>query len=105
MATASATFFRQLGGTAGVAVFLSVQFSRVGGSILSQLEQVAADGGLARSVPEGLATPALQQDHDAYGIVRALTDPSTGAPLVAHPFEQGYALSMSEIYLVAGVLA
>ncbi|WP_440221347.1 MDR family MFS transporter [Dietzia sp. MNB45] len=122
VATASATFFRQLGGTAGVAVFLSILFSRVGGSISSELEQAAADGSLARGVREGLADPVLRQDPDAYGIVRALADPTTGAgaletvtkdssvinrlpELVAHPFEQGYALSMSEIYLVAGVLA
>nr|WP_313313281.1 MDR family MFS transporter [Dietzia maris] len=122
VATASATFFRQLGGTAGVAVFLSILFSRVGGSISSELEQAAADGSLARGVREGLADPVLRQDPDAYGIVRALADPTTGAgaletvtkdssvinrlpELVAHPFEQGYALSMSEIYLVAGILA
>ncbi|MFJ5871287.1 MDR family MFS transporter [Dietzia maris] len=122
VATASATFFRQLGGTAGVAVFLSILFSRVGGSISSELEQAAADGSLARGVREGLTDPVLRQDPDAYGIVRALADPTTGAgaletvtkdssvinrlpELVAHPFEQGYALSMSEIYLVAGVLA
>ncbi|MDV6300407.1 MDR family MFS transporter [Dietzia maris] len=122
VATASATFFRQLGGTAGVAVFLSILFSRVGGSISGELKQAAADGSLARGVQEGLADPALRQDPDAYGIVRALADPTTGAgaletvtkdssvinrlpELVAHPFEQGYALSMSEIYLVAGILA
>lgn len=122
VATASATFFRQLGGTAGVAVFLSILFSRVGGSISGELEQAAADGSLARGVQEGLADPALRQDPYAYGIVRALADPTTGAgaletvtkdssvinrlpELVAHPFEQGYALSMSEIYLVAGILA
>lgn len=122
VATASATFFRQLGGTAGVAVFLSILFSRVGGSISDELERAGADGTLARGIRDGLADPALQQDPAAYGIVRALADPSTGAgaletvtkdssvinrlpDLVAHPFEQGYALSMSEIYLVAGILA
>ena len=32
VATASATFFRQMGGTIGVAVFLSVLFSSMGGN-------------------------------------------------------------------------
>ncbi|MBC7296088.1 MAG: MFS transporter [Dietzia sp.] len=122
VATASATFFRQLGGTAGVAVFLSILFSRVGGSITSELQQAGADGTLARGVQEGLADPALRADPEALGIVQALADPASGAgaletvtkdssvinrlpELVAHPFEQGYALSMSEIYLVAGILA
>lgn len=122
VATASATFFRQLGGTAGVAVFLSILFSRVGGSITSELELAGADGSLARGVQEGLADPVLRADPEALGIVQALADPVSGAgaletvtkdssvinrlpELVAHPFEQGYALSMSEIYLVAGILA
>ncbi|MFL0580257.1 MDR family MFS transporter [Dietzia sp. 179-F 9C3 NHS] len=122
VATSSATFFRQVGGTAGVAVFLSILFSRVGDSIRGQLETAAADGSLAVGIREGLADPALQQDPAALGILRGLADPATGTAalesvtkdssvinrlpeLVAHPFEQGYALSMSEIYLVAGVLA
>lgn len=122
VATSSATFFRQVGGTAGVAVFLSILFSRVGDSIRGQLETATADGSLAAGVREGLADPALQQDPAALGILRGLADPATGTAalesvtkdssvinrlpeLVAHPFEQGYALSMSEIYLVAGILA
>ena len=35
VATASATFFRQIGGTAGTAIFLSVLFSTVGDKITS----------------------------------------------------------------------
>lgn len=122
VATASATFFRQLGGTVGVAVFLSILFSRVGGAITTQLEEATANGSLARGIQDGLADPALRQDPQAYGIVQALADPATGAgalesitkdssvinrlpQLVAYPFEQGFALSMSEIYLVAGILA
>lgn len=122
VATASATFFRQLGGTAGVAIFLSLLFSRVGDSILGQLEMAGADGSLARGVREGLTDPTLRQDPAASGIVDALADPPIGAgvldtvtkdssviqrlpDLIAHPFEQGYALAMSDLYLVAGVFA
>lgn len=122
VATASATFFRQLGGTAGVAVFLSILFSRVGGSITDQLTIAGDDGSLARGVQEAMTDPSVQQDPQARAIVDALADPSAGLgalksvtedssvinqlpPLLAHPFEQGYALSMSEIYLVAGILA
>ncbi|MBB1026253.1 MFS transporter, partial [Dietzia sp. DQ11-38-2] len=79
VATASATFFRQLGGTAGVAVFLSILFSRVGGSIASELQKAGADGSLARGVQEGLADPALRADPEALGIVQALADPASGA--------------------------
>jgi len=74
VATSSATFFRQVGGTAGVAVFLSILFSRVGDSIRGQLETATADGSLAAGVREGLADPALQQDPAALGILRGLAD-------------------------------
>ncbi|MGX1858716.1 MDR family MFS transporter [Dietzia sp. NPDC055340] len=124
VATAAATFFRQLGGTAGVAVFLSILFSRVGGAIRDQLEIAEKNGSLARGIREGLADPSLRQDKEAYSILEALADPGGGAAAgaleaatkdsavinrlpaaVAYPFEQGYALSMSSIYLVAGILA
>ena len=122
VATASATFFRQLGGTAGVAVFLSILFSRVGGKITEQLELATNDGTLARGIQEAMTDPSVQQNPQAKAIVDALADPSAGAgalasvtedssvinklpALIAHPFEQGYALSMSEIYLVAGIIA
>lgn len=122
VATASATFFRQLGGTAGVAVFLSILFSRVGGKITDQLQIATDDGTLARGLHEAMSDPTVRQDPQAASVVDALADPASapGAlksvtedssvinhlpPLLAHPFEQGFALSMSEIYLVAGILA
>ncbi len=122
VATSSATFFRQLGGTVGVAVFLSILFSRVGDSIKDQLEIATANGSLAAGIRDGLTDPALRQDEGALAVVRGLSDPaSAGDALssvtkdssvinrlpeaVAYPFEQGFALSMSEIYLVAGILA
>src|SRR3954464_10615167 len=48
VATASATFFRQIGGTIGVAIFLSVLFGQVGGHIDTALESESR-------------TPAFQQ--------------------------------------------
>ena len=41
VATSSATFFRQIGGTLGVAVFLSILFSTVGGHIADEFEKAA----------------------------------------------------------------
>ena len=41
VATSSATFFRQIGGTLGVAVFLSILFSTVGGNIADEFEKAA----------------------------------------------------------------
>ena len=47
VATSSATFFRQIGGTLGVAVFLSVLFGTVGGNIEDAIREDVADRGVA----------------------------------------------------------
>lgn len=39
VATSSATFFRQMGGTLGTAVFLSVLFGTVAGNIAAQIQK------------------------------------------------------------------
>lgn len=122
VATSSATFFRQLGGTMGVAVFLSILFSTVGGKIKDQIATATADGSFAAGIRAGLADPALRTDDpQAYEVVKGLADPATGAQamagltkdssvidrlpeLVAHPFQQGFALAMDSIFLAAGCL-
>ena len=55
VATSSATFFRQLGGTLGVAVFLSLLFSTLGDNILNAFR--AAVPGIQRAAAVG-ADPA-----------------------------------------------
>ena len=51
VATSSATFFRQLGGTLGVAVFLSLLFSTLGGNIKTAFKTAAA--GIQQAASEG----------------------------------------------------
>ena len=70
VATSSATFFRQLGGTLGVAVFLSLLFSTLGDNIKTAFSdaapglQQAAAAGRSRTAPSttrcwpGCRTPA-----------------------------------------------
>ena len=53
VATSSATFFRQIGGTLGVAVFLSILFSTVGGNIADEFEKASQH----RGVPAGRRQP------------------------------------------------
>lgn len=57
VATSSATFFRQMGGTLGTAVFLSVLFGSVVGNISDEIARAAADPGSAFS--RALADPAV----------------------------------------------
>jgi EmrB/QacA subfamily drug resistance transporter len=104
VATSSATFFRQIGGTLGVAIFLSVLFSTVGGNIQDAIEAeaqtpqwqqaVAAGGGLDPSVV------AKVQDDSSFI--------DTLDPVFAHPFKVGFADSMDLVFTLAagvGVLA
>jgi EmrB/QacA subfamily drug resistance transporter len=104
VATSSATFFRQIGGTLGVAIFLSVLFSTVGGNIQDAIEAeaqtpqwqqaVAAGGGLDPSV--------VAKVQDDSSVIDTLD------PVFAHPFKVGFAESMDLVFMLAagvGVLA
>src|SRR6185295_6425853 len=60
VATASATFFRQMGGTLGTAVFLSILFSALPGRIVDSFRAAAADPAFTAALrdPAVLARPA-----------------------------------------------
>ena len=74
VATSSATFFRQIGGTLGTAVFLSVLFSTVGGKITDAFARAAQTPQFQAALkdPAVLANPANQQ------ILQALKSGGTG---------------------------
>ena len=113
VATSSATFFRQMGGTLGTAVFLSVLFSTVGGKIAAAFRTASA-------TPEfkaALADPAVRSNPANKPIFDMLA--GTGMPSIddssfiskldprlARPFTEGFANSMDLVFtLGAGVLA
>ena len=104
VATASATFFRQMGGTLGVAVFLSILFSTVGANISTALDE-------ASRTPEFQAAAQAQGGLDP-SIVAGIQDDSSVLErmpeVLAHPFRVGFAESMDTVFLAAsgvGVLA
>ena len=119
VATASATFFRQIGGTVGAAVFLSVLFSTVPNKISHAFTATASSpdfqAAIANPVPNDAANQAfissLQQaqgsgaSFDAGGQV--LTDSSfiqALDPRLARPFLLGFSDSMDLVFwLGAGV--
>lgn len=122
MATSAATFFRQMGGTLGVAGFLSILFGSVGGKIATQMSVAAADGSLQAGIAEGMASPEIQADPARRGIIEALADPSAGSEAletvtkdssvithlphgIAFPFEQGFAQAIADIFLFATPVA
>lgn len=117
VATASATFFRQLGGTLGTAIFLSIVFSTVTGNIADQFRTAAATPAFQAAVsdPAVRADPANQPVLAALsgggdgGAASVLTDSSFLQRIdqrLAQPFFAGFTDSMTLTFLiVAGVLA
>ncbi|RKS71384.1 EmrB/QacA subfamily drug resistance transporter [Motilibacter peucedani] len=102
VSTSAVTFFRQMGGTAGAAIFLSVLFSTVGGKIGSALSK-------AQQTPA--FTAALRDHPDQAKILRqsagggsSLDDTSFLKRLgttLAHPFKTGFADAMDNVFLAA----
>ena len=117
ISTAAATFFRQIGGTLGVAVFLSILFSQLAGNIVDEL-RAAADrpefrqavaAGLHSSNPADAALANGLAGNDPSAAQHVLTDSSIVqqlSPALARPFQDGFADSMSTVFLVVtGVAA
>jgi hypothetical protein len=104
VATSSATFFRQIGGTLGVAIFLSVLFSTVGGNIQEAIETESQTPAWQQAVAEGhgLDPSVVEKVQDDSSFIDRLH------PVIAHPFKVGFAESMDQVFLLAagvGVLA
>lgn len=104
VATSSATFFRQIGGTLGVAVFLSVLFSTVGGNIEDAIVAESQTPAWQQAVAEGheLDPATIEQIQEDSSFIETLP------PAFAHPFQVGFAESMDLVFLMAagvGVLA
>ncbi|APE32901.1 MFS transporter [Nocardia mangyaensis] len=116
VSTASATFFRQIGGTLGAAVFLSILFSLLTPNITEQLQSSANDPAYRQAIVQGaqsanpadaaLAKGLLANDTSAAGQV--LQDSSIIQqlnPELAKPFQVGFADSMSTVFLAAAGVA
>ncbi len=113
VATASATFFRQLGGTLGVAVFLSLLFSTLGDNIAQAFRSAAPALRQAAQAGQIPQTPVDKQ------VLAGLADPGAGggvfasvqndssvinrmSSVVSHPFKVGFSDSMSLVLLCGG---
>jgi hypothetical protein len=113
VATSSATFFRQMGGTLGVAVFLSVLFSTVGHNIGSAY----ASASKSSAFQAVASSPAVTSDPGNQPLLTILH----GQPLpssslndtsflkhadkrLAHPFFVGFSNSMDVIFLLAAAV-
>jgi hypothetical protein len=116
VATSSATFFRQMGGTLGTAVFLSVLFSTVGDKITAAFKASAGTPAFRAA----LSDPSLATDPNNAGVIKAIKSGAglpAGAlddtsflkhldPRLARPFLIGFSDSIDLVFLCGlGVLA
>lgn len=108
VATSSATFFRQLGGTLGVAIFLSLLFNSMPDKIGESLRAASGDPKfVAALAAQGVTSPAQGQEFLGGLAERMGTDSSflqTIDPVIARPFQQGFVDSTYLVYIVAGII-
>ncbi|MET0840193.1 MAG: MFS transporter, partial [Marmoricola sp.] len=115
VATSSATFFRQLGGTLGVAVFLSLLFSTLGKNIQDSfktavpgIQKAAAEGKIPHTTLNDQVLSGLQNPGQGGGVFKAVQDDSSIIgrmnPVIGHPFKVGFSDSMSLVLLCGGLV-
>ncbi|MFG1793945.1 MDR family MFS transporter [Nocardia sp. NPDC049149] len=114
--SAAATFFRQVGGTLGVAALLSTLFGLLPSKVTAALAAASTQPAYQQAVIAGLhsgnpAEVAFAQGlvrHDPAAIQRVLDDSSVIQqlnPTLAAPLQTGFADAMSTVYLAAAAIA
>ncbi|HMM95257.1 MDR family MFS transporter [Phycicoccus sp.] len=121
VATSTATTTRQLGGTIGTAIFLSILFSAVPGRIADAFKALRPTADFQAGVAAGLQAPAGSVDHQvASAIQQAASSGATPAassgvlsdssflahldPRLAKPFLIGFSDSMDLVFLVGSIV-
>ncbi|MEU0451943.1 DHA2 family efflux MFS transporter permease subunit [Streptomyces sp. NPDC006129] len=115
VASASSTFFRQMGGTAGTAVFTTLLFTHVPDKIADAFTSVAHTASFRAALrdPAVRANPAnrpvldMVQGHGSSGADQVLSDSSFIQkldPRLAVPFKMGFADSMHVVFLTAAAV-
>ncbi|MDO8106250.1 MDR family MFS transporter [Isoptericola sp. b441] len=112
-ATSSSLFFRQMGGTLGTAVFLSILFSTVGGRIKDAFATAAQDPSFQAVLQDKAVlnnpanAPVLQALQNPGSSTVSLNDSSFLSqinPKLAAPIIQGFSDSVSVVMLTAAVV-
>ncbi|MCM3921680.1 MFS transporter [Frankia sp. AiPs1] len=106
VATSSTTFFRQLGGTLGVAVFLSIVYSIVGSRITSAYTDArgtAAFDAAARSHPDQLKVLGSASSGGS-GSLNDTSFLSGLDPALTHPFKVGFTNAITLAFLVGAAV-
>ena len=115
MATSAATFFRQIGGTAGVAVFLSVLFGSLGDNIANAFKNAAGTTEFKAAIANALASGDATNRDFAQALVKGDTSALASVtsdsslisrldPVLAHPFKVGFSQSMDQVFLLGALV-
>jgi len=121
VATSSATFFRQMGGTLGVAVFLSLLFNSLPDKISSAFQSAAGNPAFLSAVQAAAQDPNSPSHATALALAQAQANPAAAAsisdslntdssflstldPAIARPFQEGYVASTQLVYIIGGVI-
>lgn len=116
--SASVMFFRQIGGSLGTAVFLSIMFATVAGNIATEFEKAAP----TPQFQETVADPAVLADPLNAAVIDVISSGSLdGAedagislddtsfiqqlnPVLAAPFEEGFAESITDVIFISAFI-
>jgi hypothetical protein len=90
VATSSVTFFRQMGGTIGVAAFLSILFTR----LPSDIGDAFKDAGLTQ----------VTGSVDLNSVLSDTSQISAAPPAVLEAFKVGFSNSIDAVFLVAAIV-
>ena len=115
VATSTATFTRQIGGTMGTAVFLSILFSTVPGNIADAMRRIAPTPEFQAALKDPANAEFAQQFAQAQqsgggaasasGVLKDSSFLTNLDPRLARPFLEGFSASMDLVFLVgAGVM-
>ena len=106
VATSSNTFFRQIGGTAGAAVFLSIAYSTAGGAIRTAYAAASPAPAFRAAAAQHpgqaellrLASSGSQSALNNTGFLARLS------PVLAQPFRQGFTSALDIAFLAAAAV-
>ncbi len=121
VATSSATFFRQMGGTLGVAVFLSLLFNSLPDKIKDAFASAASNASFLQAVQTAAQDPNSASHGVAVALAQAQSNPAAASsisdslnsdssflntldPAIARPFQEGYVASTQLVYIIGGII-
>lgn len=122
LSTGTATFFRQIGGTLGVAVFFSLLFSFMGPNIKDEMMSAAAQPEYRAAVVEAAQSSDPQVSAFGQSLIAAAQNPGAASGSsdsvmsdtsiieklpteLAQPIKEGFADSMDRVFLAVSIIS